>query len=477
MSKTKKIITKIFNKLKGQRNSDFEDEFDEFSDEGQEDQEEWQEGDEWFDEPSGPPRTLSLDQVKEEGEMPDLPDDAPGPPKAEPTLPGVPMEKTEQIEIKKSGPQIQKNSDNPVAKIGQDLKTGLHKVKDLFSKNPQNSPQFKEMDQKTGVHTRDSFSQKIDRYLGKDGRPQAHRHFLYSLTAVWGLLLGLVLVDQVIKSQKIRPLGPAPLVSSNPFENLEGELTFIDNSDPFQAKGPQKKTAKTPQAPVKKKKEPAVCFQADKKSSLPLKLMSTIVLQDSVKSLAAVQIRSKKGVIPFREGEKIDNMAEIGKIERQRMVIKNLKNKTCEFLENRDKKPKKKNKLPTIIRDPVKAKKTLAKALPDGITNEGNSFSIKKDIRDRLLQDMTKVLTQAKAVPVPNDDGTTCYKMTKVKAGSIYSTFNIEDGDTICKINGRSLKDLGEIMNMFGQLKNIDSWSISKRKNGEDETTDFSFVD
>jgi hypothetical protein len=69
--------------------------------------------------------------------------------------------------------------------------------------------------------------------------------------------------------------------------------------------------------------EPKICLTAQRKSSLPIKLMSTIVLQDSVKSIASVSVRSNSKLKRFREGDKIANMAEIGRITGKSLIVKN----------------------------------------------------------------------------------------------------------------------------------------------------------
>jgi len=76
------------------------------------------------------------------------------------------------------------------------------------------------------------------------------------------------------------------------------------------------------------------CEKAQQNSNLPIKLVNTVVLQDSVKSLASVQVRGDRSLQEVREGEQISNLAKIFKISRLPILVKNLENGICEAIDS-----------------------------------------------------------------------------------------------------------------------------------------------
>jgi len=231
--------------------------------------------------------------------------------------------------------------------------------------------------------------------------------------------------------------------------------------------------------PGKEKKKPKFCHSSDKKSSLPLKLVNTIVLQNSKKSVASILVRNDREPKSFREDETIQGLAKIGKINRLNIVFKNLNNEDCEFIENIDKNLEQKfAKKNMRILDPKKGKKLIDNlALDKGIVNVGNTFKIKNSIREEMLGDISNVLTQARAIQIKNPNGTLSFKMTEIVPGSIYSKLNIKDGDILTKIDGKEIRNLNEVMGLFGRIKDIENLSITVKRGGEEETQEYKFED
>ena len=59
-----------------------------------------------------------------------------------------------------------------------------------------------------------------------------------------------------------------------------------------------------------------------------------------------------------------------------------------------------------------------------------------------MLGNISSVLTQARAIPITNGDGTISFKVTEIVPGSIYSQLNIQENDIITGINGKKLTQL-----------------------------------
>ena len=237
----------------------------------------------------------------------------------------------------------------------------------------------------------------------------------------------------------------------------------------------RKKAVVAKKKKVKKIEKVLDCSEATVKSSLPIKLINTIVLQNSKKSLATVRIPGKRKVQSIREGFEIKNIGKLGKIKRLRIIVLNKKKNRCEYIENRDKRFEKKFKKKKIKVLSKSAGKKALKKKKKGITSVGNNFKIKKSVRDKALQNIQNVLTQARAIQIKNPDGSLSFKMTDVVPGSIYSQLDISNGDIISEINGKKIENINEILTLFGKIKDIDNLSLTILKDGQKQEKDYEF--
>ncbi|EQC51032.1 PDZ domain-containing protein [Bacteriovorax sp. DB6_IX] len=306
--------------------------------------------------------------------------------------------------------------------------------------------------------------QWIPYLLGDQNKSVIHRSFIVALTVTGfyfaGKFVGLYL-GQTKKSKGFTP-STERIVAYNP----RMDVLNIKNNNIFNAK---ESLIDKPKPTGPKVPEVKVCKVAKTKSRLPLKLVNTIVLQDSVKSVASVSKRGK--IFSYREGEKIDAMAEIGKIDRLKVVFKNLSSGSCEYIENVDQKAKRAFARKKLKVEPARKLETK------GISGNGNRYTIKKSVRDNLLANIGEVLTQARAIQIKNPDGTLSYKMVDVVPGSIYSQLDIQNGDIVTGINGKKITSLNELMSMFGKLKQNDSYEISVKRNGTEKTLNYNFTE
>ncbi len=306
--------------------------------------------------------------------------------------------------------------------------------------------------------------------LGKDGRAKTHKVFIYALSLTLfynvGKFTGLFL-------GKEKPQAPQSNFSRPKTYNPRKDIAAIERNNIFNAL--ESEEEKVVKDEPKKTTEPEikVCLTAQSKSRLSLKLLHTVVLQDTVKSVASVSKRGK--ILNIREGERIDNLAEIGRIENKRIIFKNLSSKKCEYIASeKDKKalfPE-----PKIV-SAKEGKKLTKKSNRDNIQVEGNKFKIKKSLRDELLSNVGEILTQARAVPIKNPDGTLSFKMTEVVPGSIFSQLNIKNGDIVTGLNGRKIKNMNELMSMFGKIKQNNNYEITIKRDGAEQNLNYNFTD
>lgn len=315
---------------------------------------------------------------------------------------------------------------------------------------------------KTGVSKKfqqTDWGQLIERILAKEQLTQHHRVFLALFLLVSTYSLGKI-TALILRG---RPTFPPQVSVRAVVEDEEDfrvtDLSQVKVSDPFRTKTVDKK-----------KNLDEKCEMADARSSLPIKLVNAVVLQDSVKSIAAVQVRSGRDLKQVREGDTIDGMAKIARILRMEMIIKNLQTGECESVTN-DKMRDSRNPISIMSSSQANAFKQQQKI--KGIENQGNKYVIAKDLLDEKLKDISSVLTQARAIKIQNPDGTLAFKITEIEAGGIFSYLGIQNEDIITSINGKPISDLNEVMALFGRIKNIDQLQLGVRRDGEETQMDY----
>jgi type II secretion system protein C len=322
----------------------------------------------------------------------------------------------------------------------------------------------------TAVFRNINFDEIFQTIYSAQNRPTIHRFFIIFLVVGISYFSTRTLLGFLKPVPTAAVPKAAPMLRNSSKSELRKNLLALKDNDLFGAKD-EKPVIITPA----KSKEPAVCDDSKTKSSLSLKLVNTVVLQDSVKSLASVQVRGKKKEQFLRVGDKVPGMIEIGRITPQKLFFKNLKSRQCEYIEAKRKNKGKTLKQTRVIRDPKVAKKIINDTKKTGIKNSGNSFKIKKDVRKKMLENISEVLTQARAVQIKNPDGSLCFKMQEIVPGSIYTQLGIQEGDKVCGINGKKITNVGELMNTFGQIDKIDHFELDVNRSGIDQNLEYDF--
>lgn len=298
-----------------------------------------------------------------------------------------------------------------------------------------------------------------DRLFTESYRGLIHQTFIwslvFSLTFLVGKLMGLTL--SALSPESKSNSGKIFIQPSS----LENTLAVVKRENIFRAK--QGGEAKI-QKPKKVVISEAICDDSSASSRLPIKLINTIVLQDTVKSVASVQVRGSNDLQQFREGEKIDSFAKIGRIGRLKVFLRNLQNGQCEFIENDNKLTK--SVKPISFLNPRDGKKLLEAQRPKGITNEGNNFAITKALLQEKLKDPAALFSSALAVEVKNPDGSISFKLSEVEPGGFFSFLGIENEDVITQINGRKITSATEILNLFSRIQSLSKLNLTIERDG-----------
>jgi type II secretory pathway component PulC len=300
-------------------------------------------------------------------------------------------------------------------------------------------------------------------------RARIHGIFIILLVVVITYMVGKNIALVINKAPPVaKNIQPSLILPPQPTDSTIQDVNKIASINLFNAK----ESDKSIDGSKNKDIDSIICLEAEAPTSLQIKLLDTIVLQDSVKSVASVQVRGNSELMNVREGDRLFEMAEVSKIDRMKVILKNLQTGNCEYAATEE---ESEPDMPNYKIVSPQVGKSLFKSTNPNIKNTGNSFKIKKNFRDSMINNMSDVLTQAKAVQITNPDGSLCFKMTEVVAGSIYSQLDIQENDIICNINGKKIDNLNELMNLLGRIKEIDQFQIGLKRNGMSENKEYGF--
>ncbi|HXW53589.1 MAG TPA: hypothetical protein VEL47_05750 [Myxococcota bacterium] len=238
-------------------------------------------------------------------------------------------------------------------------------------------------------------------------------------------------------------------------------------------------------------------WQDATRSSLPLKLVSTMVFRDPYKSRALIlntstgqthvhsvgecepyrksyDPRTMETVLPEQEWvperacNNIENMATLKRIEEFRVVIFNERDRKYEYLSLLDE-----EKMPRFERLPSPMEEES-----DGVEKVGpTSYQIKRKRFDKALSDIGRLLTEARAVPKNDSKGNFIgFEIVYLKEGSLFEKIGIEKMDLLTRINGYDLDSPEKALQLFGKLRTADQFTIDLKRGDRSVTLDYSVV-
>lgn len=201
-------------------------------------------------------------------------------------------------------------------------------------------------------------------------------------------------------------------------------------------------------------------------SALPLNLIGTIVFAIPEKSIATVELKSKNLVQAFSVGSEIDSIAKIEKVEREKVIFRNLNNNRLEFIEMKS--TSKLSFKAGVAEVPSAKSKEVVETAP-------NKYKIKKSDLLKYTNNLNEILQQARAVPNrdPKTGEITCFRILDIAPGSIYEQFGIQRMDCISSVNGQPITSPQQALEMYNALKNSSNVSIGYERGGKTDQKDF----
>lgn len=199
------------------------------------------------------------------------------------------------------------------------------------------------------------------------------------------------------------------------------------------------------------------------RTTLPLNLIGTLILKDELKSIATIEDRSAQTVYPVRQDDEIPTKARILKIEARKVIFINTATGQREFIDM----PEENIGNTKITVQAGNNSTSSARSAGPGIEKlSPTQFNVSRSEVDKALSDFNNILTQARAVPNFENGVPAGYKLFQIVPGSIYDKLGLQNGDTICGLNGQGINDPGKAFEMLGELKTSSHMELCIKRDG-----------
>jgi len=304
----------------------------------------------------------------------------------------------------------------------------------------------------------------VDNKKLKKKRPAFEKWLSYLLF----VFIGFVIADLLILSYRDLMLPnqtPPPRPKKALNENLmsRGAFNTIISRNIFSSDGV------IPDALIPKGQDPNKIEEvAPVPSQLPLNLIGTLVHSNPEKSIAAIEIKGKNQTLSYSPKRNIENLATLIKVERQRVIFRNLNNNALEFIEM---KPFGNQKVSFGASAPVAA----ATGNGDVKSLGDNKFTIKRADLQKYLNDLSSILMQARAVPARDKvtGEVIGYRIVDFQPNSIFSQLGIQRMDLIKGVNGETVDTPQKAMELFNMFKSSNKIEMTVDRGGRTETLQY----
>jgi type II secretion system protein C len=208
------------------------------------------------------------------------------------------------------------------------------------------------------------------------------------------------------------------------------------------------------------------------KTTLPLQLIGIIYGGRPDAGIVVVKNTAKNTQGSFFAGESLAADAVITEILEDRIILQRTGRREYLELENKTIEIKRRKKDPKDIKAGLVTVKKAGDGVPasykeEGFEREGTKILMSTDYRQKLLTtDFAKVLQDVKAEPNLVGKELNGFRLTRIRADSVYQKAGLLDGDIIKEINGVSLIDPGQAIKLLNNLRGESEIELRLERNG-----------
>ncbi len=187
-----------------------------------------------------------------------------------------------------------------------------------------------------------------------------------------------------------------------------------------------------------------------------LKLLG-VVMSDRGGMSAIVELLSTKQQLFFRLHDQIPDIGELSEVRHEGIVVRQGGQE----------------ELLALVTGPEnQAPVPIATVGPPTGTVPGAPMRRAIDRREveQALNDLPKLLSQARAVPVMANGAMSGFRMDYIAPGSFYEKIGLKYGDVLKQVNGIEIKDPGTMLSLFQQLRNERTVKLDLLRNNQRTT-------
>jgi len=190
------------------------------------------------------------------------------------------------------------------------------------------------------------------------------------------------------------------------------------------------------------------------KTDLNLVLHGTVVRGGKL-DYAVIEEKDKRKQGLFRVGDEVAG-AEISRIMRGKVVLS---------VEGRDE--------ILIMEEP--STKSSGREVAALTPAAKSSINVTKEEIDSALEDMSKILTQARVRPYFSEGQADGFMISRIKRGSIFQKMGIRNGDIIQGVNNEPIKSPDDMLELYQGLKSGSQITLNIKRRGREETLEYVF--
>ena len=291
---------------------------------------------------------------------------------------------------------------------------------------------------------------------GPKHRPPFEGFYLYVLALCIGYWIADLSVLYIRPS--LLPTQPPPM---RPTRQMKNTFTDISRYMPLTSRNIFNDDGKiapklTPNGDIPMNEGEAILSQ------LPFKLEGTLVHSDNKKSVATITLKTKNEARAVTVDQDLDNMAKITRIERRKVIFRNLNNNRLEYID-----------IPKDTAVTFGVKEPVVSGAGEDVLKKGEfDFIMRRADIAKYTSDLGSILQQARMVPniVPGSGGRVDgFRFVAIQPNSIYEKLGFKPMDVIKKVNGEDINSPTKAMELYNALKSEGRISISVDRNGREE--------
>jgi len=121
---------------------------------------------------------------------------------------------------------------------------------------------------------------------------------------------------------------------------------------------------------------------------------------------------------------------------------------------------------PPVIRNPmIRPRSPTAQA--GGVRKVApNNYAIERSTVNSSVQNMARLFTEIRAVPVIQNGASNGFRLTEIQSGSIFQQIGLQDGDVLTTVSGQRVNDPAKAMQMLSTLQSRSNITLNLLRNG-----------